>query len=324
MPENATVFTLTQLGAEGTAGTRGVPGTVLPALAYELNVDATFMEFMPMGHKYTTEVAIGKEWSTFDIEGYGCFNCIVYPLAGVMGTATITAGSITQWSFTPNDTTVDSEKTFTIQNGSSVRAVDATYGRVTNFTYHVDREKIEIGGGGFAQRLTEGTTLQGSAKTVALVPMLPAGFDFYADITSGGIGGTKLNRVLSIDYETGDKANPLWVVNSANNSFVADVELKPTKTLKVVVEHDTANGGTLMYYMRAGTRLFARVSGTGDVIQGGTAYTFRHDMALEVLDAPAFGDQDGVRTMEFTYAVVYDSGWGKAENFTVFNLQTGL
>ena len=324
MAENASVFTLTQIGSEGTAGVRGVPGTVLPALAYKLDTDATFMEFMPMGFKYDTEVAIGKEWATFDIEGYGCFNCIVYPLAGVMGTATITAGSITQWAFTPSATAADADKTFTIQNGSSARAIDATYGRLTSFSYHIDREKVEIGGGGFAQRLTEGTTLQGSTKSVSLVPMLPAGFDFYADTTSGGIGGTKLTRVLSIDYETGDKANPLWVVNSANTSYVADVEVKPKKTLKIVVEHDAANGGTLFAYMRAGTRLFARVKGTADVIQGGTAYTFQHDMALELMSAPKFGDQDGARTQEYQYAVVYDSGWGKAETFLIYNLQTGL
>lgn len=324
MPENASVFTLTQLGAEGTAGTRGVPGTVVPAMAWVLDPDATFMQFAPMGFKYDVEVAIGKEWSVFDIEGYGCFNCMPYALAGIMGTATVTAGSITTWAFTPSATTVDAIKTFTIQNGSSVRAVDATYGRVTSFGYHIDREKFEISGGGFAQRLTEGTTLQGSTKTVNLIPILPNGCDVYVDITSGGLGGTKLNRVLSVDFEHSDAANPLWAINSANNSFVADVEVKPKATLKLVVENDSSNGGTLFYYMRLGTRLFARVQGTGDVIQGGTAYTFRHDMALELMEAPTFGDTDGVRTQEFTYSVVYDSTWGKPQTFLLYNLQTGL
>ena len=165
MPENASVFTLTQLGAEGTAGTRGVPGTIVPSMAWKIDPDMTFQEFAPMGYKRNIEVVVGKEWCAFDIEGYGCYNCIVYPLSGVYGTATITAGSITQWTFTPSSTAVDPDKTFTIQNGSSVRAIDATYGRVTSFSYHIDRDKFEIGGGGFAQRMTEGTTLQGSAKT---------------------------------------------------------------------------------------------------------------------------------------------------------------
>ena len=99
MAENASVFTISQVGAEGTAGTGAVAGTVLPALSFKLDVDATFQEFTPMGYKYATEVAIGKEWTVFDVEGYGCFNCIVYPLSGVMGTATIGAGSITTWTF---------------------------------------------------------------------------------------------------------------------------------------------------------------------------------------------------------------------------------
>jgi hypothetical protein len=324
MPENASVFTLTQIGQEGTAGTRGVPGTIVPAMAWVLDTDATFQEFAPMGFKYPSEVAIGKEWCGFDIEGYGCFNCLPYALGGIMGTATITAGSITTWAFTPSATSVDAGKTFTIQNGSSVRAIDATYGKVSAFSYHIDRDKFEIGGAGFAQRMTEGTTLQGSAKTVDLKPILPQGCDVYVDTTSGGLGGTKLTRVLSVDFEHSDAAGPLWVVNSSNTSFVADVELKPSVTLKLVVEHDSANGGTLFYYMRAGQRLFARVQGTGDIIQGGTAYTFRHDMALELLEPPTFGDQDGVRTMEYTYAVVNDATWGKPMTFLLYNLQTGF
>lgn len=324
MPENASVFTLTQIGQEGTAGTRGVPGTVLPALSYKLDPDATFQEFAPMGFKRNTEVAVGKEWSTFEIEGYGCFNCLVYPLAGCMGTATITAGSITQWAFTPSATAVDADKTFTIQNGSSVRAIDATYGRVTSFGYTINRDSFEVRGGGFAHLLTEGTTLQGSVKTVSLVPILPQGCDVWVDTTSGGLGSTKLTRVLSVEYDLGDKANPLWAINSANTSFVADVEVKPTSTLKLVVENDSANGGTLFYYGRLGQRLFIRVQGTGDVIQGGTAYTFRHDMACELMEAPPFGDEDGVRTQEFVYSVVYDSSWGKPETFLLYNLQTGL
>lgn len=324
MPENASVFTLTQLGAEGTAGTRGVPGTIVPSMAWKIDPDMTFQEFAPMGYKRNVEVVVGKEWCAFDIEGYGCYNCIVYPLSGVYGTATITAGSITQWTFTPSSTAVDPDKTFTIQNGSSVRAIDATYGRVTSFSYHIDRDKFEIGGGGFAQRMTEGTTLQGSAKTVDLKPILPQTVDVWVDTTSAGLGTTKLTRLLSVDYELSNKANPLWAINSANTSFVADVETFPTASLKLLVEHDSANGGTLYSYLRSGQRLFVRVQGTGDTIQGGTAYTFRHDMAVEASAAPPFGDTDGVRTQEYTYSLVHDASWGKAETILIYNLQTGL
>ena len=324
MAENASVFTLTQLGAEGTAGTGAVAGTVLPALAFTLDVDGTFQEIRPMGYKHNTEVVIGKEWSPFNVEGFGCFNCIVYPLSGVMGTATITAGSVVTWAFTPSSTAADKDKTFSIENGSSTRAIRANYGRLTDFTYHIDREKVEIGGAGFAQRMTEGTTLTGSAKTVTLSPMLPQNADVYLDTASGSLGNTKMTRVLSVDYELTGKANPLWVLNSANTSFVADVEVAPTNQLKIVVEHDAANAGTLFSYMRAGTRLFGRVKVTGDTIQGGTAYTFSHDMALEVAAPPKFNDQDGVRVMEYTYNVVFDATWGKSQTVTVYNLQTGL
>ena len=324
MAENASVFTITQLGAEGTAGTGATAGTVLPALSFTLDPDVTFQEIRPMGYKRATETVIGKEWTTFAVEGQGCFNCIVYPLSGVMGTATITAGSITTWVFTPSDTAADTDKTFSIENGSATRAIRANYGRLTGLNYHIDREKVEIGGDGFAQRMTEGTTLTGSAKTVTIAPMLPANADVYLDITSGGIGGTKFTRVLSVDYELSDKAQPVWVLNSANTYFVADVESPPGNTLKIVVEHDAANGGTLYSYMRAGTRLFGRVKVTGDTIQGGTAYTFQHDMALEASAPPKFNDQDGLRTMEYTYNVVYDATWGKSQTVTIYNLQTGL
>jgi hypothetical protein len=61
MAENASVFTISQLGAEGTAGVAATAGTILPALAFKLDVDATFQEFAPMGYKYATKIAIGKE-----------------------------------------------------------------------------------------------------------------------------------------------------------------------------------------------------------------------------------------------------------------------
>lgn len=324
MAENASVFTISQLGAEGTAGVAATAGTILPALAFTLDVDGSFQEIRAMGYKYPTEVVIGKEWAPFNVEGFGCFNCIVYPLSGVMGTATITAGSITTWAFTPVSTATDTDKTFSIENGSSVRAIRANYGRLTGLSYHIDREKIEIGGGGFAQRINEGTTLTGSAKTVTLAPMYPMNADIWLDTTSGGLGSTKMTRVLSVDWELSDKANPVWVVNSANTSFVADVEVAPKNTLKLVVEHDAANGGTLFSYMRAGTRLFGRVKVTGDTLQGGTAYTFQHDMALEVSSPPKFNETDGLRTMEYEYTVVHDPTWGKSQTVTIYNLQTGL
>lgn len=324
MPENASVFNLTVLGAEGTAGIIPTMGTVIPAFGLTLNPEMTFQPIKPMGYKVPTEVAIGKNWASFTLdEGQGCFNSIVYPLSGVMGTATITAGSVTSWVFTPSATAADTDKTFTIQNGNSVRAIQANYGRFTSFGYEITREKMAVTGGGFAKAITEGATLAGTTKTVAIQPMLPGGFTVYADPTSGALGTTKLARLLSAKYDRGDKANPLWTVDSSNTSFVADVEVAPPIRVTIQIEHD-AQAGTVYNQLLGGTRLFMRVKGTGDAIQGGTAYTFQHDMALEAAAAPSFDDSDGVRTMTYQYNVVYDATWAKLETVQIYNTQTGL
>lgn len=325
MAENAVVFNLTQVGAEGTAGTWATPGTVTPAFSWSLSPTATVQEFRPMGYKYNTETAIGKEWSELSVEGYGCYNCMPYILSGVMGTATITAGAITGWAFAPSSTAADTDKTYTVENnGGGVRNVAAGYGRLTGWGYSIDREKFDVKASGFAQRVVEGSTATASPKSVALVPILPSQVTVFMDNTAAGLGTTRLTRVLSVEFEQSDKAAPLWVVNDAATSFVADVEQAPTAQLRIVAEYDATSGTIWTGSLRSGDRKFVRVQGSGALIAGGTSYLFQHDMALEAADAFTFGDADGVWTIEMVFGLTHDATWGYAQKATLKNTQTTL
>jgi len=325
MPENATVFNLTQVGAEGAAGTWATAGTVTPAFSWTLNPAATVQEFRPAGYKFNTETAIGKDWSELSVEGNACYNCLPYILSGVMGTATITAGAITNWAFAPSSTAADTDKTFTVENnGGGVRNVAAGYGRLTGWGYSIDREAFSVTASGFAQRLVEGSTATASTKAVTLVPILPSQVAVFMDNSAATLGTTRLTRVLSLEFEQSDKAAPLWTVNDAVTSYAADVEQPPTAQLRIVAEYDSVSGTIWTGSLRNGDRKFVRVQGSGAVIAGGTSYLFQHDMALEAADAFTFGDSDGVKTIEMVFGLTHDATWGYAQKATLKNTQTTL
>ena len=67
--------------------------------------------------------------------------------------------------------------------------------------------------------------------------------DVYMDPTSGTLGTTKLTRVLNANIHISDRFGPVWVLNTANNSYVATVETEPSAELTLLVEADAAVDG---------------------------------------------------------------------------------
>src|SRR5262249_6409619 len=69
-------------------------------------------------------------------------------------------------------------------------------------------------------------------------------------------------RLLSGEFSITGKYVPLYIVNSANPSFVAHVEVKPQARLKIKVEADL-NGMTPLGDARLGTTKFIRINAVG-------------------------------------------------------------
>lgn len=150
MPERSTITQITQIAAESTPGT-AVPATkLLQALSIEPAIKANITTFRPMGGKYATIAALGKEWVEGKISGdVACYNHLAYLLSGILGYAAPAqqGGSAAYlWTFTPAQGTEDTIKTFTVEQGSPLRAGRFAYGLIDSLGLKWDRDKIEVSG----------------------------------------------------------------------------------------------------------------------------------------------------------------------------------
>lgn len=330
MPERSTITQLTNWGAESTAtpGTGVVSGKQMTALMVETDPTINMDAFAPSGYKYDTIVVPGKDFIAAKLSGRPTYTEGVYPLSGVLGTATITTpggGTASRdWTFNPSTSAADVPNTFTVEVGSSVRAQKWTYGLVTGITFTGNRDQVTMSGDMIGYAMQDGITMTGTAAAVSLIPMLAKQFTIYSDATSGSLGSSALTRVLSWELAITGRYVPLWTVNASQTSFITHVEVKPTATLRLTVEADSG-GMAHLTNARAGTTEFIRVEAVGDVIEAGTInYRARFDMAAKVKEIGTFKDQDGVYAMDYTFDIVHDSGYGKALQCVLRNTLTAL
>ena len=335
MPERATINEVVQIGIEGTAGVAAVANRLLLSTSIELKGAGNINEFAPAGYKFATDTAIGKEWATGDIsQEVADYEALAYLLAGCVryaGTPTlqagtaVTAGSAYTWTFTPSSASEDTIKTYTVEQGSSVRAHKAPYGLVNGLEISFDREKVSVSGDLIGAQLQDGITLSTLSGTVSSVPILPNTIDVYMDSVAGSIGTTKLTRAFSGSFKYGDRFSTGWPLNSAGTSFAFHVEKKPSAELRLTVEADAAGMALLSAARTSATRYF-RIAATGGTIlnQGGTAYRYllQIDTYAEVVEPVAFSDEDGVYAAQFTLRPIHDSTLGRAFQITLRNTQT--
>lgn len=327
MPERAAVFEGIQIGVETTPGTSVAANKKLTALSIEPSPNAEIAQFAPMGSKHNTITALGKEWVLAALAGKPTFTEIVYPLSSVITTPVITTpgGGTTSrdWTFTPAGSAADTPKTFTVEAGSSLRAHKFTHGMVDEFTLAFNRGEVDLSGSLFGQALTDGITLTASPTTIALTPVLAKQFSVYVDATAGGLGTTKLLRVIDGEFKIGSRFGQVWPVDAAQASFAAYVEIKPEVTLRLSLAADAA-GMAYLTNMRNATRSFIRVEAIGAVIEAAITYKLRIDMAGEVINAGGFKVSDGLYVVDWTWSAMEDSGWGKAYQVVVTNTLTAL
>lgn len=327
MVERASVSQQVQIGVESTPGTNVAADKLLTAMGIELTPNMNFEKFAPMGLKYDTLVAMLQEWSTFSLKGVPTYTEIVYPLSSVLTTVTpSTTTGVTTWTFTPSTGSPDTVKTFTIQRGSSVQAEKVNYGIISEFNVKFSPTASDMGGSGFAKALQYGITMTPTPTSIGLQPILPINVSVYLDTTSAGLGTTKLTRVLSASWNIKNRRGPLFVVDGAQSSFVADVELKPEMTIDLSLEMDSA-GVALVSNARAGDKRWLRIEALGITIPSGTPttpFTFRIDAPVEISSVGGSGDQDGVYKMDYTFDCVHDATWGQAVQVVVKNNITAL
>ena len=332
MAERSTVAQVVQIGLE----TLAAPGT---AVAASKRFQAISIEPTPnfetnviraAGTKFPVLAPLGKEWVTASLGGAPVYDELQYLLASALGTP-IAEGVVTgttgrRWAYTSANGAADTPRTFTVERGGSGFAERFVNGIVTELGLSFSRDGIEISGSMMGKRLETGITMTANPTALPLIPILPTAIDVFLDDTFGALGTTKYTRVLSADWTIGDRFNPIWTLDSAQQSWAASVEGVPSMTSTVTLEAD-ATGMALLTTLRAGSTKYMRIRATGPQIGAGPAtYSMIIDMPVKIVDSGGYGDEDGLQTIEWSCVGVADPAFtgGNAITAEVINTQTAL
>jgi hypothetical protein len=337
MAERATINQLTQIGVESAHGTAVAASKTLECFSFNFGIEAVVDFFRATGRKYPSVAEENQEWTSFTMDGNADYNGLIYPLSGVAGTATVAAynssATAKGWTYIPPISGNASPKTFTFEQGDSVRAHKLAYGLFNKFGYKGDRKSLMCSAEGMGQLLSDGITLTTSPTGIALAPATGKHVNIYLDSTSGGLGTTQLTRVLSYEFSMDSVYGPGWFVNRSDTSWSTHIDMEPKSTFKLMVEADSNGMAFLDSYLRSGATAYIRVEAQGPVIAsdggGGSddVYTlFQHDMAVKFDKPDKWADSDGVFAIQWNTQVVDDLSWGsgQAQEFLLVNLLSAL
>jgi hypothetical protein len=154
--ERASVFEVSQLGAETT------PGTAVPALkrllctTLRLDPNIPVEPYRPMGYKAPTAATHGKESCGGSLEGRACFNDLCYLMSSVLCAPVIStpggATSTRRWTFKPKVSSPDTVQTYTFERGNALSGAErATFGRVNGLSLRFNETEAAVTGSLIAQ-----------------------------------------------------------------------------------------------------------------------------------------------------------------------------
>lgn len=163
------------------------------------------------------------------------------------------------------------------------------------------------------------------ASALALVPVLGSQMDYYITTSYAGLAGaTALTRLFGYNIKLGNRAAPLWAMNTSNaGTYSSTVETKPSATLGFSVGADDTGMGYLAN-LRANTMIFVRAKATGPTIEG--SFTYRHiiDAAVLLKKVNPIKDGGGLAQIDFEGVIANDPTWGQGLQVTVRNKLTAL
>lgn len=328
MTERASVFEAISIGVESTPGTEVDANKRLEAISLELNREGSIEIFRPDGLKFGTLATVGKEHTTGNISGILDYANLVYLLSSLVSYAAPVQQGATAaylWTFTPDTDGPDTVKTFTVEQGSSVRAHQFEYGMVTGleFSFAGGDSQISLSGSMIGQDLRDGITMTAAPTTVEAVPVHPKQATLKLATTQAGLAGASaLTRVLAADWHYNDKFGPLFTV-STDDSFSAVVERAGSLGGSFTLEADSA-GMAFLASVQAGTQYWIQYQFTGALIETSYYYQITLQMPIQFTSFPSLSDSDGVVAVQYKFEAVHDGTWGKALSLTVQNTLTGL
>lgn len=185
-----------------------------------------------------------------------------------------------------------------------------TRGRYAQQAVAIVSEDAAIVGGGTIADTT--STASDAPDASDVTPIMPGDVNLYVDTSIGAIGTTQYVADFAAGWAIGDRRNPVWTLNRSLNSFAGLVETKPNPTFTISVNDDPV-GRQLIPVARAGTSRFIRIECVGGKI-GATNYDYAYviDLHGKVVQAPGRGDQNGARSLDWSFRTMHSSVWGQA------------
>lgn len=325
-PERASVFQGTQIGVEVTPGTAVSSNKKLLATTFMFTPRPQVSLFRPNGNKFDTIASLDREWTEGDIDGQMSYTDLTYLFSSLITTDTPASSGTTGqlWEFSSDSDGPDTPKTYTIEQGSSVRAQEAAHGLVTGLTLTWNNDGTKVGGTWIGKAMADGITLTSTPTEVALQPVLRTETLVYIEDDPDDLdAATPWARVMDFEWSLTDRYTPIWVLNGTS-TFPAVVEGVPNGEVKFMVQAD-AEGMGLLPDLRAGTTKFIRIESTGPQIGAGPAtYQLIIDTAIKLQEPGELHDEDGVYAVEWTGKFTHDATWGKAFQVSLINALTAL
>lgn len=327
MADKASVFHTTQIGVESTSGSQVTANKQLLSMSFDVTPTINVKSFRPSGIKYPTIAAPGKKFADVKIAGQPTFDEMTYVFAGALSSGSVTSGSGTSqsWVYTVDSDGPDTRKTYTVEQGDSIRAFSFTYLAFSEVGMTGTPDEVTLKASAKGSFIEDDITMSGSPTSIAQIPILPNYYSIYvADAGSALASTSPLTRVLSWDWDLADIQGELFTVNRANNSsFASMVELAPKGVIKITQEADD-EGMALLANAEAGSTKFIRIEAVGPVIAGAVTYKLTSDFACKVESIGAYKDQDGVAAIDWTLGIYHDATWGKSQVHTLVNTTASL
>lgn len=326
----SSVFRASQLGVQSSFGTPVTATKKLLALGFEAKVQGgAGRVFRPAGQKFPSLVLpAGDELSTIAITGEACYDNLTYLLSPLLGyAAPVQQGATTayKWTMSPNNTSGDTLKYYTLKQGPSGKCTRVADVLVNGATLKFTRKGIEVSGTALGKAIEDGQTLDAIGTTIDFTAILPSDVDVYmADSYAGLSGASALEDVSLVEWHLTGKYGTWWNLNSATASFAGLTELAPDAGGAVKFLYG-ATGIAERAKMRAGTKRWVQVKAISSV-EAGTAYPYSLTLTF-----PAYWttpgdaeDEEGAYVLGMNYSLVYDQGETIATDVELVNKLTGL
>lgn len=326
MPERSVMFEAVQLGVESVFGTAVATNRKLLATSFEVGPEVDITTFKPNGYKYDTIASLNTEWTAGSINGLMSYTDLVYLFSSLISADTpATVGTTGQeWVFTSDSDGPDTPVSYTIEQGSSVRAHRIPGALIAGLTLSFSNDGCEIDGTLVARAMIDGAAMTASPTEIALQPVIRKDVSIkLADTAAGLAGATALTRGFAVDWSLTSRYAPILALNGLTD-FDAYIESEPQGEVTLLMEAD-AIGMAQLTPMRSGATKFMRIQATGPVIGAGPAtYSLIIDSALKVTDASEFQNEQDVVAMEWTFGFAHDTTFGKAFQINLITALTAL